>query len=74
MSRTVEPSGLVYQEGPVGPRLVGQLHQQPSGRWHVVMAGRKVAMRLRTREAAVEAALAWEPEPDDAELLAQLLR
>lgn len=64
----------VLQTGPLGPRLVGRLHQQPSGRWHVIMCGRRVAMRLRTRAAAVAVAMAWQPtDPDDAELLAQVL-
>lgn len=64
----------VLQTGPLGPRLVGRLVYRPSGRWHVLMVGRNVATRLRTRERAIEAALAWQPaDADDAEVLAQLL-
>lgn len=73
-TRTVDATGHVYQEGYGGPRLIGQLHRQPSGRWHVVMLGRRVAMRLRSREAAVRVAMEWQPEPGlETELLPKLL-
>lgn len=74
-ARTVDASsGFVYQCGPVGPRLVGRVALQPSGRWHVVMAGKTVAMRLRSRPAAEKVALAWQPtDPADAEVYRQLV-
>lgn len=70
-SRTVDETGLVWQARPAGgERTVGEVHRTRAGRYYVVMMGRRIAERLATFAEAVDAALAWTPEGEDAELLA----
>jgi hypothetical protein len=62
MTRTVDPTGLVYQTNSRGnDKIVGEIHVSAAGRFKVVMVGTAIAKSLRTYAEATAVALAWEP-------------
>lgn len=72
-ARTVDPTGLIWQESRHGPKIVGEVHRTRSGRYFVVIAGRRIATGLPTFAGAVHEAETYEPDPADAAILARIL-
>lgn len=73
-TRSVDATGLVWQQGPHGEKIVGEVHRTKAGRFYVVMLGRRLSPgSVATFAEAREAALAYEPSGDDVQVMATIL-
>lgn len=74
-TRSVDSTGLVWQEGPHGEKVVGEVHRTPSGRFYTVMLGKRLTGKVGypTFAEAKAEALAYEPTGEQADALRRIL-